>query len=209
MLVVDGSHALTGGMNVGDEYARHWHDLVTRVRGPAVGQLRDVFREDWYCCTGEHLERLPAPVEGDAEVAVVPSGPDRELVCAHDLLFQTLASATRAAYRVMSSVPGLLSRLAGPDPTRRVRAATKVFRRFPFGPPSYVMEDVEDGERTVAFDVLRCPVAEYFDAASLNELCARSFCDLDYELAAEWGASLQRETTLARGDGACSFRWRT
>ena len=118
-------------------------------------------------------------------------------------------AATRAAYRVMSRVPGLLSKLAGPDPTRRVRAATNVFRRFPFGPPSYVMGDVDDGERTVAFDVLRCPVADYFDAAGLNDLCARSFCGLDYELAAEWGATLQRETTLARGDGSCSFRWRS
>ncbi|HUT37173.1 MAG TPA: cardiolipin synthase [Planctomycetota bacterium] len=83
--VFDGAAALTGGRNVGDEYAtrrkgkRAWQDLSMLVRGPAVLDLQQVFLKDWYYTTGEPLEvgrYCPAPAAaGDEVVQIVPSEP--------------------------------------------------------------------------------------------------------------------------------------
>ena len=40
----------------------------------------------------------------------------------------------------------------------------------------------------VAFDCLRCPVAEYFASHNLSELCVKTFCNPDFPLAEQWGA---------------------
>ncbi|MFQ6105018.1 MAG: cardiolipin synthase [Candidatus Glassbacteria bacterium] len=53
ILVVDGEVGFTGGMNLGQEYwameegAVSWRDLMVSLRGPAVGDLIEVFRESW------------------------------------------------------------------------------------------------------------------------------------------------------------------
>lgn len=48
ILIVDGRTAFTGGINIGDEYTRDWHDLAVQVDGPAVDQFQEVFAEDWH-----------------------------------------------------------------------------------------------------------------------------------------------------------------
>ncbi|HPD15555.1 MAG TPA: cardiolipin synthase [Planctomycetota bacterium] len=83
--VFDGVSALTGGRNVGDEYAgrrkgeREWQDLSILVRGPAVLDLQQVFLKDWYYTTGEALapaRYCPRPqAVGHEVVQVVPSEP--------------------------------------------------------------------------------------------------------------------------------------
>ncbi|MGM0578855.1 MAG: L-2-amino-thiazoline-4-carboxylic acid hydrolase [Myxococcota bacterium] len=118
------------------------------------------------------------------------------------------ARVTGSAYRRMAAVPGALSAMLAGDPVDRVRRATRTFRRFPFGPPAYRMEDVPADERTVAFDVLRCPAADYFRSQGLGPLCQAAWCDLDYPLARAWGTRLERTTTLAGGGARCDFRWR-
>lgn len=85
LAVFDGTSALTGGRNVGDEYAgrrkgeREWQDLSILVRGPAVFDLQQVFLKDWYYTTGEPLltpRYCPdVPVAGSEVVQVVPSEP--------------------------------------------------------------------------------------------------------------------------------------
>src|SRR5690606_41892160 len=40
ILVVDSKVAFTGGMNIGNEYAYDWRDLMVRLRGPAVARDR-------------------------------------------------------------------------------------------------------------------------------------------------------------------------
>lgn len=83
--IFDGLSALTGGRNVGDEYAgrrrgkRAWQDLSMFVRGPAVLDLQQVFLKDWHYTTGEVLDPArycpaPRPVGGEV-VQVVPSEP--------------------------------------------------------------------------------------------------------------------------------------
>ena len=119
------------------------------------------------------------------------------------------AAVTGAAYETLAAVPTVLSTLGVRTAHQRVRRATALFRRFPFSAPSYVMEDVSAGDDVVAFDVRRCPVADYLRAQGLAELCARAWCDLDYPLAERWGAHLERSTTLADGGDRCDFRWRT
>jgi hypothetical protein len=118
------------------------------------------------------------------------------------------AKVTAAVYDLMARVPSAIARVGGGAPVERLRRATSAFRRFPFGPPAYRMLDVAAGEDTVAFDVVRCPVAEYFRAQDLPELCVASFCNLDYPLAARWGATLERTKTLVEGAECCDFRWR-
>jgi ubiquinone biosynthesis protein len=120
-----------------------------------------------------------------------------------------VSTAAWLVYEKMALAPRVLAALVARDPLRRLRIATDLFRWFPFGPPSYRMADVPAEAGVVAFDVLRCPVAEFFRQEGHPELCVRTFCDLDFPLARSWGASLERTGTLAGGAGRCDFRWRT
>lgn len=109
-------------------------------------------------------------------------------------------------YRIWALLPGAIARLVTRHPMKRLRVATGLFRRFPFNPPGYRMEDVP-AAGAVAFDVYRCPVAEYFRAQGLGELCVGTWCALDEPLAAMWGSALERQGTLAAGAARCDFRW--
>jgi ubiquinone biosynthesis protein len=120
---------------------------------------------------------------------------------------ELVAAAAWIAYEKMACFPMLVGRLTARTAAQRLRRAIDVFRFFPFGPPAYRMEDLSVDPPTVAFDVLRCPVAECFLANGLSQLCVKAFCDLDYPLAAKWGAVLERKGTLAGGAKACDFRW--
>ncbi len=94
------------------------------------------------------------------------------------------------------------------DGYQRLKLATDAFRTFPFGSPAYLWQDVEAGEGVVGFDCLRCPVAEYMASHNRSELCVQTFCNLDFPLAQQWGATLERTGTIASGAPRCDFRWR-
>ena len=47
LIVVDGTHAWLGGMNIGREYRYEWHDLMVELQGPIVGTLENQFQHDW------------------------------------------------------------------------------------------------------------------------------------------------------------------
>ena len=122
---------------------------------------------------------------------------------------QELTSAiTWRIYRTLAWLPWKATRVISGDPLARVKAAMDLFMRFPYSRPGYHMDYVDGGNRCVAFDVLRCPVAEYFAREGLSELCAASFCDLDFALASEWSLELHRPLTLSRGNDLCDFRFR-
>jgi cardiolipin synthase len=114
LLVVDGEVGFVGGRNVADEYAtdrfgaqRRWHDAMVSVRGPAVDRLQDVFVEDWHTATEEVLADVfaaPQPA-GDRKLAVVCSGPDREL---SELWFAVVQAIGEAKETVELSSPYLL-----------------------------------------------------------------------------------------------------
>jgi ubiquinone biosynthesis protein len=109
-------------------------------------------------------------------------------------------------YRTWALLPGAIARLIARHPVKRLSVATGLFRRFPFNPPGYRMEDVPVAG-AVAFDVYRCPVADYFRVHGLGPLCVRTWCALDEPLAGMWGGALERQGTLAGGAVRCDFRW--
>jgi hypothetical protein len=117
-----------------------------------------------------------------------------------------VADVIWAVYGKMGRAAWTLSGAFAKPLAERLLVSTRIARRFPFGPPSYLMEDVDD-EAAVAFDVLRCPIAEYFAANGLSELCVDTWCNQDYALAEMWGSKLHRSGTLAGGSERCDFRW--
>ncbi len=46
-IVIDNEIAYTGGMNIGREYRYEWHDLMVRLEGPIVAQIRGDFASAW------------------------------------------------------------------------------------------------------------------------------------------------------------------
>jgi ubiquinone biosynthesis protein len=104
--------------------------------------------------------------------------------------------------RVTKAVTSLVSR----DPTRRLRLSVNAFLTYPFARPGYRFDDVpeEDGR---SLNMVRCPVADYLGQRGAADLCAGSWCNLDYALAEMWGARLERSGTLVGGASCCDFRF--
>lgn len=106
LLVVDGRHALAGGMNIregftsefaGDDVASDTHFEVT---GPVVLQLLESFAHDWEFTTGEHLDgkdwygKFDPVVEAEnVPIRVVLSGPDDTLGHNQGMLLGALSVA--------------------------------------------------------------------------------------------------------------------
>lgn len=84
LAIIDGRAAYTGSQNIINADYGHrdmaWHDLTTRLTGPAVLELQAVFIEDWYFETDEVLDGegiFPPPrVTGPTPVQTLPSGPN-------------------------------------------------------------------------------------------------------------------------------------
>jgi cardiolipin synthase len=102
IVVIDEDVAFTGGMNVGDEYAYEWRDLLVRIKGPAVRALEHVFLDDWYFASDDevpHVEYATPVRAGNTACAVVVSGPDRDSYI-HDAYFTLFARAKRRIWIV-------------------------------------------------------------------------------------------------------------
>ena len=111
MLVVDGTVAFTGGMNIGDENVmaarpkEPVQDLHFRVAGPVVAQLTEAFADDWSFATGEDLSGnawFPTiPVVNGSLARVIDSGPDEDLEKIEFAILQAIACA-RSSIQVMT-----------------------------------------------------------------------------------------------------------
>lgn len=110
-------------------------------------------------------------------------------------------------YEQLGEAPLLLASAFTRDPHKRLKLATDFFRTFPFGPPGYEWRDVARTDGAIAFDCLKCPVAEFFGNHNSSELCVQTFCRLDFPLAEKWGGRLQRTGTIASGAQKCDFCW--
>ncbi len=93
LVVVDGSIAYTGGLNVGEEYAarkskfakkqRYWRDTHLEIQGDPVLALESAFFGDWHFASGVKIEKkdfsLPTPElvksPRNAIIQVIPTGP--------------------------------------------------------------------------------------------------------------------------------------
>jgi len=94
LLVVDGSSAWMGGINIGAEYrADDWRDTHLRIEGPAALQLQLSFLEDWRWASDDLLEVSwqPHPVaDSDVSIIILPTGPIDRFETA-SLLIQQIA----------------------------------------------------------------------------------------------------------------------
>lgn len=105
ILVVDGTIAFMGGLNITDGHLptekpkAPIHDVHFRVTGPVVTQIAEAFAADWYFTTGEALKGADwfPPVEpaGAALARVITSGPDQD----HERLSLTFLQAISCARR--------------------------------------------------------------------------------------------------------------
>ncbi len=110
-------------------------------------------------------------------------------------------------YRQWGQGTRVATRLIHRDPVRRLRLSVNAFLTFPFGRPGYEFDDVPEADGR-ALDVQRCPVADYLGSRGAADLCAGSWCNLDYALAEMWGGTLERSGTLVAGASCCDFRFR-
>ncbi|HBF30447.1 phospholipase D-like domain-containing protein [Rhizobium sp.] len=111
ILVVDGTMAFMGGMNIRDAFTgpHAAHDTHFRVTGPIVADLFSVAADDWHFETGEALEdgawQITLLEETDDNAVsfarVVVTGPDSNLENNHKLLTGAFSVAKRSI-RILS-----------------------------------------------------------------------------------------------------------
>ena len=112
LLVVDGTLAFTGGMNIRNNHCldstppeHATVDMHFQVEGPVVHDLQRTFLEDWYFVSGKLLD-LPEyfpPLDnvGSALVRTIADGPDREFRKLEWMVMGALATA-RQSVRIMT-----------------------------------------------------------------------------------------------------------
>jgi len=79
LLLIDGYKGITGGMNIGDDYAFKWHDLMATVQGETVQELQSEFFVNWTNSGGQmpaSPPRLPPGVHfGSSATRVTVTSP--------------------------------------------------------------------------------------------------------------------------------------
>jgi len=103
ILVVDGTTAFTGGMNINQANVLAAHpnhpvrDVHFAVTGPVVAQLLAAFADDWQFVTGEQLSGAawfpPLAPHGDMVARVTTSGPDKDLEHIEYMILQAVSCA--------------------------------------------------------------------------------------------------------------------
>jgi hypothetical protein len=138
--------------------------------------------------------------------ALLASGTEREYA------IELVADAAWKVYRLWPIIalglahltPGKTTALAFAVSTHGNRQGVSL--RFPFNAPGYLIEPVPIVSGGTAFDVVRCPIADYFRGQGAIDLCTASWCNLDYALAELAHEKLVRTKTLVRGNDRCDFR---
>ena len=131
IMVTDGLHGFTGGMNIGDRHlagrtSRRGPviDVHFQVEGPVVADLQRVFLEDWFFATGELHDdpqcfpRIPAA--GASAARTIDAGPDEEL---HELHWVVLGALACARRKVQIMTPYFI-----PDPALTAAMASAALR---------------------------------------------------------------------------------
>jgi len=109
-IVIDDRVAFVGGVDLtsedGDRYdAKHhparaavgWHDVATRIEGPAVADVAEHFAMRWHEVTGERLAApTVAPEAGDVELQIVRTVPEKIYTATPKGDFGILESYVRA-----------------------------------------------------------------------------------------------------------------
>jgi L-2-amino-thiazoline-4-carboxylic acid hydrolase len=183
----------TAGRFTHREVARFVNDAFDRFEGQVPGLPREP-------TVGSRQNVMLAALTLSLLEILEESGVERSY--AIELTGDTCWRLYRHWGRATKKVAGLVSRA----PTNRLRLSVNAFLTYPFGRPGYRFDDVpeEDGR---SLNMVRCPVADYLGQRGAADLCAGSWCNLDYALAAMWEARLQRSGTLVGGANCCDFRF--
>lgn len=118
ILLVDGKVGMTGGMNIGDRYAKYWHDLMIKVEGPTVGDMYQKFDANWKMSGGQAPRKvaLQTAFKGSdvAQVAETAKGKTeikKSMVAAFDQAQDRIL--INSPYMLDDEVIGSLKRAAG------------------------------------------------------------------------------------------------
>ena len=125
LVVVDGSTAFIGGMNIGREYLGkgalgYWRDTFVQLEGPSVQQTQISFLEDWNWamlkCGPSSLPRLRweiTPQPEDETLLILPSGPADVIPAWKTALPAGSGSPRPTSSRTRGSWPPCRRRLCG------------------------------------------------------------------------------------------------
>ncbi|RJP66272.1 MAG: hypothetical protein C4532_16440 [Candidatus Abyssobacteria bacterium SURF_17] len=85
------------------------------------------------------------------------------------------------------------------DPFERLLQAGRLLDPLGFNsePYKWRLEPIDFENKIVIRKCLRCPIAEYYHANGLVEVCIAANCDQDYAQAHVWGADFKRSHTIA------------
>ncbi len=196
-----------------------WQSLVEHhaevvLKGTSVsGSVAEIMKQSW----DRYYELEPSVAIQPTLGAVFTTHAAALILAMHETLLRHGIAATEShrliyaigwsVYRQMAEPPLLIASAFTRDPRKRLKLATDLFRSFPFGAPSYGWRDVSSSDGAIAFDCVKCPVAEFFASQDASELCVQTFCRLDFPLAETWGGHLERTGTIASGAQRCDFRW--
>ena len=119
-----------------------------------------------------------------------------------------LSLLTLIIYEKLVNRIWIFTRIFSKKPIIRVKKAIYFFiNYFPYGNPGYKMEILKTEKNIVAFNVYKCPAAEFFKEHNLSELCTEAWCNLDFPLAKIWKVTLERPKTIAKGNEICNFKF--
>ncbi|MES0488738.1 MAG: L-2-amino-thiazoline-4-carboxylic acid hydrolase [Leptospirales bacterium] len=98
-----------------------------------------------------------------------------------------------------------LTRLIGSNRKRRLGLVNGLLWFIIFRKPFQRVK--KDGECDVGFDVVKCPISNFFIENESPELTAFAACNMDYPLAELWHCNLKRTQTISKGGDSCDFRF--
>lgn len=98
-----------------------------------------------------------------------------------------------------------LTRLIGANPKHRLRRVNDLLWFSFFTKP--FQRTKKDEEADVGFDVVRCPLTNFFIENECSGLTPFAACNMDYRLAELWHSDLNRTQTIASGGDFCDFRF--
>ena len=111
-------------------------------------------------------------------------------------------------YQPVPAAWSKLSQLRSTKPGTRIKWVLGLVTRYFFSSPFVHRHLAAETGIAVAFDVTRCPLADYFKDQGVPELTPHAACNLDHCLARAFGVELVRTQTIAEGAEYCDFRWR-
>ncbi|MGB3543250.1 cardiolipin synthase [Rubrivirga sp.] len=168
IVVVDGTKAYVGGLNVGDEYLGrnpaigNWRDTHLEVGGPLVQGLQLSFARDWFYGTRDELDGLewtPTAAASDMTALVLASGPADALETCGLLYAHTIESAEERIWiatpyfvpdgRVLGALQ--LAALRGVD-VRILMPRTSDSILFKYVPYAYLEEITRAGVRVFLYE---------------------------------------------------------